>query len=98
MRDVTIFYNVKLGNFPVQGPHLIAGDPTWISRHLTQVERDVDKWIPNNAYAGYAVIDYEHWHLQWDRLSNEPSDGGPEARDEDYRDDWRENISSVSIR
>ncbi|MHC4767611.1 MAG: hypothetical protein ACYTEI_02740, partial [Planctomycetota bacterium] len=96
MRDVTIFYSMMLGEFPVQGPHLIAGDPTWMSRHFTELEQDVNKWIPDNAYNGYAVIDYENWNLQWDRLRNEPSDGGPEARDKDYRDDWRDYISSVT--
>jgi hypothetical protein len=96
VRDVTIFYNHMLGDFPEPGPHLIAADPTWMSRHLVEVERDLDKWIPNTAYNGYAVIDYEHWNLQWDRLYNRPSDGRPQDNDKDWRDDWRDYISSVT--
>ncbi|MHC5005753.1 MAG: hypothetical protein ACYTGF_00160 [Planctomycetota bacterium] len=96
VRDVKIFYNYMLGDFPEPGPHLIAADPTWMSRHLAEVEQDLDKYLPDKAYRGYAVIDYEHWHVQWDRVDNQPSNHRPQDHDRDWKDDWRDYISSVT--
>lgn len=91
-RDTWIFYQQFFGNFPMMGPHILAYDEAKIQSHLAKVRADVIAEIPDPNATGYAIIDYEHWGPPWQVLRNIPSDLGPAAMDEDFKDDWREFI------
>lgn len=81
--DVVIFYAHRLGDFPREGPQEVAQDPEWMDRHLTRIRRHVPLQIPDPNFSGIAVIDYEHWNVQWDRAS------------EENQDRWRDHISQT---
>lgn len=91
-RDTWIFYQQYFGNFPMMGPHILAYDEVKMQAHLDKVRRDVIAQIPDPNATGYAIIDYEQWGPPWQVLRNIPSTLGPEAMDEDFKDDWREFI------
>ncbi|MCC6675895.1 MAG: hypothetical protein IT436_02010 [Phycisphaerales bacterium] len=94
-KDIYIFYGQFLGNYPSHGLHQVIGRGE-MEAHLEKVKRDVEARLPA-AFGGPVCIDYENWALQWDRLANEASkDGGPDAADRDFKDDWREHLASVT--
>lgn len=95
VRDrAVILYARHLGNFPVGGLHQIFGRPGALEAHVIKIESDLAWMIPDPNYDGLAVIDYERWDVIWERTANVQSDLGPDDRDEDYRDDWRDYLLS----
>jgi hypothetical protein len=90
-RDTVLFYESWLGNFPHAGVHTID-NPAAMQAHLTKVAADVARIIPDPNFSGYAVIDYETWSPIWSRLHNAPSGAARDARDGDFKDDWKDHI------
>lgn len=92
-RDFVILYQHRTGLYPRGGPHLSC-DPEYMRRHLEELAKDVVDQIPDPNFSGIAILDYECFPAIWDRVWNRPSDEGPEALDEDFRDDWTEYTRS----
>lgn len=86
-KDFVILYQHLTGLYPMGGPH-ISASPAYMRAHLNKLVLDVEKQIPDPNFSGIAILDYERFPAIWDRVWNHPSDEGPGARDEDYRDDW----------
>ena len=38
-----------------------------MTAHLTKLEDDINKAIPNKTFNGYGIIDWESWRPTWDR-------------------------------
>jgi len=55
-----------LGLFPNGGPHLIADDPTFYSRHQTKFIADMDATVADVNFPGVIVLDYEAWWPSWE--------------------------------
>lgn len=70
--SVTIFYHNRLGYYPHfsdYGYPINGGVPQNenLTKHLTKVKSDINKFIPMRKFHGLAVIDWENWRPQWDR-------------------------------
>lgn len=71
-QNLTIFYKDRLGlypyfnsdNNPVNGglPQIAS-----LTEHLEKMPQDIEKYIPNSATKGLAVIDWEEWRPLWIR-------------------------------
>lgn len=71
-QNLTIFYKDRLGlypyfnfdNNPVNGglPQIAS-----VTQHLEKMPQDMDRYIPNQAAKGLAVIDWEEWRPLWIR-------------------------------
>ncbi len=90
--DCVILYQHLFGLFPKAGVHITRSRPTYMQEHLARIAADLDRMIPDPDFPGIAVIDYECWANQWDRTPNTSSSLGPEAEDQDYRDDWTDYL------
>lgn len=98
-RDTVVLYQHRIGFFPQAGPHLIRQDPTWMDRHRFKIKDDLAALIPDPNFNGIAILDFEKWHLLWDRTRDDPSsDPSPTALDNDYKTDWEEQILSANPR
>ncbi len=93
-RDFVILYMHLTGNYPKAGPHL-STDPAYMQAHLDKLVLDLEKQIPDPNFSGIAILDYEAFRAVWDRVWNHPSDEGPDAVDEDFRDDWTDHIRAT---
>jgi len=54
------------GNYPPDGPHLIADDPNFYTAHQIQFTADLVSTIPDVNFKGMIVLDYEHWWPCWE--------------------------------
>ncbi|XP_058258375.1 hyaluronidase-2 [Hemibagrus wyckioides] len=71
-QNLTIFYKDRLGlypyfnsdNNPVNGglPQIAS-----LTQHFKKMPQDIEKYIPNSATKGLAVIDWEEWRPLWIR-------------------------------
>ncbi|XP_007550498.1 hyaluronidase-2 [Poecilia formosa] len=71
-QNLTMFYKDRLGLYPyfeedetpVRGglPQIAS-----LSQHLSEMQKGVDKYIPNRDAVGLAVIDWEEWRPLWIR-------------------------------
>ncbi|NXO48701.1 HYAL1 protein, partial [Aramus guarauna] len=71
-QDVTLFYSEKLGLFPYYtsaGVPVNGGVPqnASLQAHLHKATQDIKVTLPNPAYGGLAVIDWEKWRPLWVR-------------------------------
>lgn len=94
-RGGIIFYGYMMGNFPYAGPHQLLLDPGWIDEHLQEVEKDINHYMPDPLFDGPAMIDYEGWHPLWELTNDEPSNEPIDARDLDFKTDWRETVEML---
>jgi len=90
-REVKLIAGWKIGMYRRQGPHAIASHSQWMRRHMKELTRDVNRLVPRE-FTGPVIIDYEPWWALWRRTMDIDSDEGPDARDDDYRQDWRDYI------
>lgn len=93
-RDMYVMYQGDFGLYPYAGVHQVEADPDWMRRHFLRMQRWLDSVMPDVSTTGYGAIDYEAWAPCWSILQNEPSNQGPDARDLDFKDDWRDFIRS----
>lgn len=93
-KDFVILYQHLTGNYPKAGPHLSMA-PGYMEAHLQKLALDVKAHIPDPEFSGIAILDFECFPAIWDRAWNRPSNLGPEALDEDLRDDWTDYIRST---
>lgn len=77
--DVVLFTEWA-GEYPPEGPHLIAADPTWMSRHVESIRRDLQYICPDPMEDRLIVLDYESWWPAW-LITQEP-----------VRESWRQWI------
>lgn len=91
-RNMVVLYQSEAGLYPVAGVHQVEADPDWMRRHFIRLGAWVQQSIPDPNFSGYAVIDYEQWEWCWAMLNNAHSNQGPDARDFDFKDDWRDFI------
>jgi len=56
----------QYGLHPIEGPHIIAGDPAFYSAHQTKLTADINASIPDKNFAGIIVFDYENWWPNWE--------------------------------
>lgn len=89
-RDVVMLYQSDTGLYPYAGIHQVEADPDWMRRHFAKLQLWINHEIPDVNFSGYAIIDYEQWEWCWAMLVNNPSNQGPDARDTDFKDDWRD--------
>jgi hypothetical protein len=54
-----------MGLYPRAGPQDAVSDPTWLSRHLAGLARDVPLAIPDPNFDGPVAIDWEDWMPTW---------------------------------
>lgn len=54
-----------MGLYPRAGPQDAVSDPTWLSRHLAGLARDVPLAIPDPDFDGPVAIDWEDWMPTW---------------------------------
>lgn len=84
---VVLFTERRLGLYPKfwKGRRFNGGLPQLadLNKHLARVRRDVSSTIPDPDWDGFAVIDYEAWHLLWEYM--------PEL----YRDESRKVVRSA---
>uniref|UniRef100_A0A3Q2PWB0 Hyaluronidase n=1 Tax=Fundulus heteroclitus TaxID=8078 RepID=A0A3Q2PWB0_FUNHE len=71
-QNLTIFYKDRLGSYPyfeADETPVRGGLPqvASLSQHLGEMQKGVDKYIPNQEAAGLAVIDWEEWRPLWIR-------------------------------
>ncbi|NXK27350.1 HYAL1 protein, partial [Arenaria interpres] len=71
-QDITLFYTKELGLLPYYTPEgmpVNGGIPqnASLEAHLRQATRDIEVTLPNPAYHGLAVIDWEKWRPLWVR-------------------------------
>lgn len=59
-----------IGLHPHDGPHLIAGDPTFYTRHQAELIKDINDTIPDVNFAGVICIDHESWWPSWEWSSH----------------------------
>lgn len=91
-RDIKVLYQSDGGLYPYGGIHQVETDPDWMRRHFLKLQHSINWFIPDPNQTGYGVIDYEEWEACWSLLTNVPSNQGPNARDKDFKDDWRDYI------
>lgn len=93
-RDRAVFlYQSDFGLYPYAGLHRVALDPQWTEQHHARMAARIDDLIPDPAFSGLAIIDYEVWGFSWGTTSNEPNTaGGPSDLDYDFKDDWRDYV------
>ncbi|XP_008287522.1 hyaluronidase-1 isoform X2 [Stegastes partitus] len=70
--NMTIFYAEKLGLYPrysSQGNPINGGVPqnSSLSEHLRAATADIHTYIPDRAFQGLAVVDWESWRPVWER-------------------------------
>ncbi|KAM9859790.1 hyaluronidase-1 [Aulostomus maculatus] len=70
--NITIFYSDKLGLYPrysTQGEAINGGVPqnASLDEHLEAASEDIQKYIPDVAFQGLAVVDWESWRPVWER-------------------------------
>ncbi|XP_011473092.1 hyaluronidase-1 isoform X1 [Oryzias latipes] len=70
--NITIFYAEKLGLYPrysVQGDPINGGLPQNCSldEHLRATRSNISTFIPDGAFQGLAVVDWESWRPVWER-------------------------------
>ncbi len=69
-RDIVIFYEHSFGKYPRawDGRPENGGTPhrADLAGHLEKVRQDVQRAIPQPGWSGYAVIDFESWHPDWE--------------------------------
>ncbi|KAM8915883.1 hyaluronidase-1 isoform 2-T2 [Spinachia spinachia] len=70
--DVTIFYSEKLGLYPRYTSQAVAingGLPqnASLDEHLAVASENIHTWIPDRAFPGLAVVDWESWRPLWER-------------------------------
>ncbi|NWW46811.1 HYAL1 protein, partial [Pedionomus torquatus] len=70
--DITLFYTKELGLLPYytsEGVPVNGGVPqnASLEAHLRQATHDIKATLPNPAYDGLAVIDWEKWRPLWIR-------------------------------
>uniref|UniRef100_A0A3B5QDV2 Hyaluronidase n=1 Tax=Xiphophorus maculatus TaxID=8083 RepID=A0A3B5QDV2_XIPMA len=71
-QNLTMFYHDRLGLYPyfeVDETPVRGGLPqaASLSQHLSEMQKGVDKYIPNRDAVGLAVIDWEEWRPLWIR-------------------------------
>ncbi|XP_043978318.1 hyaluronidase-2-like [Gambusia affinis] len=71
-QNLTMFYHDRLGLYPYFEPDetpVRGGLPQIgsLSQHLSEMQKGVDKYIPNRDSVGLAVIDWEEWRPLWIR-------------------------------
>ncbi|XP_043978948.1 hyaluronidase-2-like isoform X2 [Gambusia affinis] len=71
-QKLTLFYHNRLGLYPfykADGTAVHGGIPQIgnLSQHLSEMQKGVDKYIPNPDSVGLAVIDWEEWRPLWVR-------------------------------
>ncbi|NXW57842.1 HYAL1 protein, partial [Eurystomus gularis] len=71
-QDITLFYSKALGFLPyytAEGVPVNGGLPqnSSLKAHLQQAAQDIKVTLPNPAYSGLAVIDWEKWRPLWIR-------------------------------
>ncbi|NXX49594.1 HYAL1 protein, partial [Tricholaema leucomelas] len=71
-QDITLFYSEELGRFPYytsDGVPVNGGLPqnSSLEAHLLQATQDIKVTLPNPAYNGLAIIDWEKWRPLWIR-------------------------------
>jgi hypothetical protein len=93
-RDYVILYQHLTGLYPKPGPHL-AQAPGYMDAHLTKLKDDVEFFIPDPAFSGIVILDFEVFRAVWDRTRDEPSTQGPAALDLDFKSDWRDYIEAA---
>lgn len=59
-----------LGLNPVEGPHVIAGDPTFYTQHQAKMVSDLNIVVPDVNFDGIIQLDYEHWWPVWEWSPN----------------------------
>ena len=59
-----------IGLHPHEGPHLIAGDPTFYTRHQAELIKDINDTIPDVNFSGVICIDHEAWWPSWEWSSS----------------------------
>ena len=69
-RDTVIFYAYMLGMVPriVNDEVFHGGAPQLgdLEAHLARIESDLNSYVPDPEWDGYAVIDYEAWPTYWE--------------------------------
>ncbi|XP_034441419.1 hyaluronidase-1 [Hippoglossus hippoglossus] len=70
--NITIFYTEKLGLYPrysSQGEAVNGGVPqnASLDKHLRLASEDINTYIPDRAFQGMAVVDWESWKPVWER-------------------------------
>ncbi|XP_054877923.1 hyaluronidase-2-like [Poeciliopsis prolifica] len=71
-QNLTLFYQDRLGLYPyfdADEMPMHGGLPqnASLSQHLSEMQKGVDKYIPNRDTIGLAVIDWEEWRPLWMR-------------------------------
>jgi len=90
-REVIDIPGWRMGRYRRQGAHLVAMQNPNLAEHLRAIKVHVDELVPVD-FAGVVIIDYEPWWALWDRTTNKSSNEPFDARDGDYKDDWRDYI------
>ncbi len=71
-RDVVVLYEHQFGLYPrfYGGRAEHGGIPqnTDMTAHLNKVRADIEYFIPDPNWSGYAIIDYEQWTFIWERF------------------------------
>lgn len=93
-RDALLIYSQQLGEFPLQGPHMLLRDTQWMARHMARIAIDLDRLVPKD-YSGLCIIDYSSWRPLWERTPDAKSDLPFDALDNDVQDDWRDAIREL---
>ncbi len=91
-RNFTVLYESGTGLYPYAGIHQVEADADWMRRHNLRLRDYVYAQIPDVNFSGYVAIDFETWMPSWEFLQNEPSNQGPNARDHDFKDDWKDFV------
>lgn len=70
--NITIFYSNKIGLYPwytSQGQAINGGVPqnASLEDHLRAASEDIRTKIPDRAFQGLAVVDWEKWNPVWER-------------------------------
>ncbi|MGH7245182.1 MAG: hypothetical protein ACREJD_17350 [Phycisphaerales bacterium] len=60
----------SMGLNPIDGPHLIAGDPTFYTQHQAKFTADLIATIPDPNFTGVVMMDYEYWWPCWEWSPN----------------------------
>ncbi|MBX3387828.1 MAG: hypothetical protein KF691_00085 [Phycisphaeraceae bacterium] len=69
MRGLSIANDIIGGQYglhPTEGPHSIAGDPSFYTKHLSKFTSDLNESIPDKNFSGIIVLDYEYWWPNWE--------------------------------
>lgn len=67
---VKVLYNWQAGKYPAiwQGQTYFGGVPVAadMAGHLAKLTTDINQYMPDVNFNGFAVIDYESWEIFWD--------------------------------